>query len=207
MPLRTIDSQVNDTMQLWLSKGQLKLTTPNAIYSYGMHYRSFAHAFQRLDIGGRQDISHVLVLGWGIGSIGTLLANQKGLTRITAIEHDQALVELYNKELRPAVGPEIDLHCMDALEFVRNNEAQYDLICSDVFVDNTTPQGILTASYLQGLESLRSDSGLVLLSKLHMTSTDQRENDALEKTLSSTVHSFSKLVTVGNRVYFWGIVD
>lgn len=204
LPLRRVESSVNKGMQLWLSKGQLKLTTPRAIYSYGSYYRSYANAFERLQLHEHPEVRRVLVLGWGIGSIGKLLADHPGINHIIGVEHDQALVELYQNELAADNRFRIEIRVADAIDFVHECSERFDLICSDVFVDNVTPSGILQEDYLRKLEALRSDTGTVLVSKLHMSVHDRQENEALEHTLSQIVPSFSKLDTIGNRVFAWG---
>ena len=198
---------MNGDMELFLSRGQLKLTSPKAVYSFGLHYRSFGHAFDKLRIFEDDSIKKVLVLGWGIGSISDLLNGHPSLEIVNGVEHDSHLIDFY-RDLK--IGPYsflIDIDCADAVTFVLNqNEsrnAQYDLVCSDIFVDNITPPAIITTEYLNALTNLCSDNGRVLLSKLNTGVNDSKQNEELERNLVSISVAFDVINTFGNRIYIW----
>lgn len=201
-PLRKWTSEKNGGMELMLSRGEYKLCTANAVYSFGRHYRSFSRAFEALDIYSDTDIRSVLVLGWGLGSIGDLLNGHAAIERMTGIEYDQTLIDCY-RDLDPELSFELVLECRDGMEFVRSSKSRFDLVCSDIFIDNRTPDAVIREEYLAGLSGLLNPNGRCLLSKLHQSAADHRQNRELEANLEDTGIQFGVVNSIGNRVYHW----
>ena len=202
IPLGKWSSEENGDMDLALSRGERKLSTANAIYSFGKHYRSFAYAFDHLRL--REDISieTVLVLGWGLGSIAELLNGHPGIRRVVGIEHDPTLVDLCEK-MNETYSFEVEIIRSDAIQYAMNTKAAFDLVCSDIFVDDKTPAAVISVEYLRTISQLTQTGGRVLLSKLNLTLADKRQNQVLESTLKQEQMPFEVLNTIGNRMYYW----
>jgi predicted membrane-bound spermidine synthase len=88
-----------------LSHGQYKLSTQNAIYSYGKKYTSFDKAFNAIDIQ-QQKVESVLVLGFGLGSVVDLLENHPSIKKIIAVDADEVIIDLAKKYLQSGLKSE-----------------------------------------------------------------------------------------------------
>jgi len=205
--LRKLSSEINGDMELFLSRGQYKLSTANAIYSFGKHYRSFGRAFEKLDILNNLGVKRVLGLGWGIGSLAELLRDHSSLESFTGIEHDPTLIELYHGLTEGSESLATHLIHADAIEFVKSSEGQsderFDLICSDIFIDNLTPSSVISETYINGLIRLGSEGARILVSKLNMSVQDRQQNLEFENLLSSLGIDYEVINTFGNRMYTW----
>ncbi len=192
-------------MHLYLSSGEYKLVTKNAIYSFGSKYASFGNAFEKLNIAAFSNIQNVLVLGWGMGSIATLLVKHPFVKSILGIEHDEDLVTFYNHNFRNQSKSRfnIEVETADAFVFLENHSQKYDLICSDIFVDNKSPEAIISIKYLTQLNDALNPNGLVLLSKLNRSTADAAQNQKLEQNLSQLDIAFNCVRTLGNSIYWW----
>jgi SAM-dependent methyltransferase len=201
LPLGRITSALNGRMKIALSRGEYKLITDNAVYSFGRHYRSFAHAFEVLNIPQDRSITSVLVLGWGIGSIADLLKDHPTVSTIFGVEHDPALIGLYREIRQESEG--VEVVCQDVFRFVQECRDRYDLVCSDIFVDDKTPDGIIAPAYLRAITRLAAPGGRCLLSKLNGSLADREQNRELEANLDSLEMDFTVINTIGNRMYHW----
>lgn len=201
--IKEIPSDVNHTMQLTYSRGQFKLSTPNVIYSFGKHYLSFGNAFEQLKLVHSQNIKQVLVLGWAMGSIGELLKHNSSIEKITAVEYDSQLVQFYQDNFQQRLPIEVDVICADAFEFAAQHQNQYDLVCSDIFEDQLTPDAVIQKPYLQHLNGLLKEHGLILLSKLNRSKHDMEQNKTLELNLNALNYAFETIKTMGNTIYYW----
>src|SRR4051812_4478184 len=84
------NSKLSGPVAVALSRGEYKLSTENAIYSYGKNYTSFAGAFHTLDVLHRE-IENVLILGFGLGSVVDLLEKNTSIQKITAVDADDVI--------------------------------------------------------------------------------------------------------------------
>lgn len=200
--LEEVESALNGSMQLAISKGELKLTTANAVYSYGRHYRSFQHSFDRLEVLRNKALRKVLVLGWGIGSIAALLKHHPTIKLVVGVEHDPVLVELYRK-LNLKFPFNIEILTGDVFEILKDHQGSYDMICSDIFVDNVTPDGIVSTDYIMMLHGLLNTNGIAMISKLNRSHKDLDQNNELIRICGVNDISVKAINTMGNTMYYW----
>jgi spermidine synthase len=198
-------SEKNGEMHLYLSSGEYKLVSKNAIYSFGNKYISFGSAFEKLKISEYSNIQKVLVLGWGMGSIANLLIKHPYVKTIHGVEHDKDLVDFYNQRFRNQYnfGFEVQVETADAFAFFDHHTTKYDLICSDIFNDNTSPTAVISIEYLSQLNKSININGIVMLSKLNRSSEDVAQNQTLEQNLTKLNIHFNCIRTVGNNIYWW----
>ena len=198
-----ISSEVNGSMKLLCSKGEYKLSTSKVVYSWGKHYQSFGSAFDKLSILNNKQIQSVLVLGWGMGSIATLLKHHISIKKIVGLDYDSALITFYEKEFQANLPIDIELHVADVFQFIANHEEQYDLICSDIFRDNITPNEIISKPYLTSLHKVLKTNGIALISKLNRTPYDREQNEKLEQNLVEMKIDAASIKSFGNSIYWW----
>ena len=136
IPIEKSGSELNPYLEVVWSQGRKMLNAQNANYSFGNGYKVFERAFDELKVLDNPPQS-VLVLGFGCGSVEHLLQTVLGIKSvITGVEYDAEIIRLYQAHFAPESPAKV--HCMDAREFLSNNQEQYDLIVVDLFQDLET---------------------------------------------------------------------
>lgn len=159
-------SDYNPHLYVSLRRGRYQLSTAHAIYSFGDLYSNFDRAFQQIDpaqLPGKE----VLILGFGLGSIPVILEQKMGLQfNYTVVEIDETVLDLANRYTLPDLQSNIQTICTDATAFVAQSMETFDLICMDIFLDDTVPTQFESAAFLRQLRSLLAPEGIVLYNRL-----------------------------------------
>lgn len=171
--IESAESELNPDLKLGLRKGRLCLSTPNAIYSYGDLYDNFSKTFRRIQLE-KHDISEVLILGFGLGSIPFMLEKkfQKSY-RYTGVEADETIVHWASKYVIPSLSSPVEIRFADALFFAEVCEQKFDLICMDIFLDNMVPKEFETTDFLRNLKSMLNENGLLLFNRMTFRTADK----------------------------------
>lgn len=201
--LDSSSSELNPDLEVWLDRGRLQLISGVAIYSWDDLYRNFADAFTHLRIGERQ-ISEVLLLGLGLGSVPFLLEKKHSVqANITAIELDEAVVDLAGKYALPRLKSYVEVVVADAEVFVAICEEQYDLVVMDIFEDEITPPQFETREFLEHCERLLMPGGLLLFNRMYNSAADRVATERYFKTFTSVFPTGGKIDTRGNWILFY----
>lgn len=166
----------NPHLYVSLSNGRYQLCTANAIYSYEDRYDNYRKAFTRINLDllpGKE----VLLLGLGLGSIPIML--EKIFDRelyYTAVEIDEAVIELATKYALPDLVSPVEIICADALVYVDQRPNTFDLICMDVFLDDIVPESFERETFLSHLKAMLNPKGLLLFNRLAATAKDKKES-------------------------------
>lgn len=169
-------SAYNPHLYVSLSSGRYQLCTANAIYSFEDRYDNYRKAFARVDLE-KLPGKEVLILGLGLGSIPLML--EKIFDRefyYTAVEIDEAVISLASKYALPDIASPVELICADALAYVAQRPATFDLICMDVFLDDIVPESFEQQDFLRGLKEMINPKGLLLYNRLAAATKDQKES-------------------------------
>lgn len=165
-------SEINPHLHVSLVRGRYQLCTENAIYSFEDLYDNFGGAYAKIALD-QLDIQNVLILGFGLGSIPIILEKQYDRKyHYTAVEIDEAVLELANKYAMPEIHSPIQFVCADAFAYVHQCQEQYDLINVDVFLDDVIPNELQQRSFLEQLKTLLSPNGILLYNRLAFTKED-----------------------------------
>lgn len=176
IPMEERSSSFNPSLQLFLSKGEFKLVSHHAIYSYGLKYYHFVEAFKKIHIQG-SNIQNVLVLGLGTASIPEMLEKKFACNpRFDLVEIDAEVIFLFEKYQDYMVRGECKCYCQDGLDFLKTNKKSYDLICMDIFEDDQIPPPYETDEFLSLIHSSLLPGGWFLYNRLNVSSDDQRKN-------------------------------
>ena len=175
IPLEKSKSEISGQLEVSLHRGEYKLSSQNAIYSFGKHYTSFKIAFDTLSIQ-ELPFKKVLILGAGLGSIAQLLGNHPHISSVTAVDIDPVIIELAKKYWPKAEKVQYQFITADAFEFVERSKEKFDLILSDIFIDDQTPEHVATEKFLQHLKSLISEDGCLIYSKLDLSKLQNNDN-------------------------------
>jgi SAM-dependent methyltransferase len=169
-------SAVNPHLYVSLSRGRYQLATANAIYSYGDLYNNFRESFHRLDLN-RLPGKDVLLLGFGLGSVPYMLEEVfERHFRYTAVELDEAVIDLANRYVVPELASTIEFVCADAFAFMMQNERQFDLVVMDVFLDDKIPDPFQRPEYLETLQRALKPEGLLMYNRLSLTMADVKQS-------------------------------
>lgn len=170
--IESAPSETNPHLYVSLSRGQYQLATANAIYSYGQLYDNFVKAFKAIDFEALR-IKKVLILGFGLGSIPMILEQQfEQSFDYTAVELDESVLYLANKYTLPTIQSNIEFVCANALLYVKQSQEQFDMICMDVFLDDTVPTAFEEVDFLEDLQHLLNPGGILLFNRLALTKSD-----------------------------------
>lgn len=170
--IESASSEINPHLYVSLKRGRLQLCTANAVYSYGDLYDNFSKAFDRINLD-RLPGDEVLLLGFGLGSIPVILEKSMGRSYYyTAIEIDEAVIDLANRYVLDDLDSPIQMIRADAYAFAVQTEATFDLICMDVFEDDKIPEEYEELEFLEQLRDLLNPGALLLYNRLAVHRSD-----------------------------------
>jgi spermidine synthase len=167
--VETRPSTVSGELEVWYQSGKYVLHAPDANYSYDTLHRVFQKAFKRYEIKKRNP-KNVLVLGFGAGSVASILCDELKLSpHITGVELDPEVIALAKKYFDLDRFSKLSVHLGDAAEFVQHEKALYDLIVSDVFVDKHIPEKLIRENYIENLIRLTAIGELGMMNVIAET--------------------------------------
>ncbi|MEM9820386.1 MAG: class I SAM-dependent methyltransferase [Bacteroidota bacterium] len=197
-------SQHNPQLDVCLVRGRYQLCTENAIYSFEDLYNNFGDAFKKihLDQLPGQD---VLVLGFGMASIPTLLEKKMGKNyHYTGIEIDEEVIYLTSKYVLDELQSNIELICADAASWMAQNIRKFDLIAVDLFLDDVIPHVFEQATFLRQVKDALNPGGILLYNRLAYTPNDvEKARHFFEHQFSAVFEGASYLDLDGN----WMLVN
>lgn len=201
-PVEKRQSQFSGEVAVTLSQGQYKLSTQNAIYSFGKNYTSFGTAFKAINIQ-QQKTESVLVLGFGLGSVVDLLENHPAIKKICAVDADEVIIELAKKYLQSNLKNKVSYICSDAEQFVINSPQQYDLVLFDVFIEDLTPVQFMEPQFFVLLKKIITPKGILLFSKIDDTRRSKIENAQFEQKFAAVFPEAFSIDANGNKIFAW----
>ncbi len=176
--VETASSKYNESLHVVISKGRYQLLTPNAIYSFADKYDNYRKTFEQIILPDAEH-THVLVLGLGLASIPYMLEQTFGRKyEYTCVEIDESVIYLASKYVLPDLKSDMQMIQADASHFVYITSEKYDLICVDIFVDDTIPDVFLDDDFLSILDEVLTEDGIILFNHLSMTNKDKSKMEA-----------------------------
>nr|WP_321229570.1 fused MFS/spermidine synthase [uncultured Psychroserpens sp.] len=192
---RTVKSQFSGTLEITWINGKKHLNTKNANYSYGALQAVLKFGLDKIDLN---KVNSILLLGLGGGSvIQTLRKDFKYQKHITAVDIDPVIIDIAKSEYDVQDTSELKIICQDAIEFVKQNSQQYDLIIVDLFIDTSIPKVFLTLNFWNDIIKLKSANGVILF---NASLEKERSNDlkTVIKFLKSKVYQVDVFEKVNN---------
>ncbi len=202
-PLERGDSEITGGLKLTLNMGRVCLSTKNAIYSYEDLYTSLSVGLHFL--GDRiQGFRNVLVLGFGMGSVAWMIRNDyNSRVRIVGVELDPWVMRQFRKYYD---FENIDLHSMDAIEFLKENKERFDLVCVDLFEDELTPPQFEEESFFRLVAGALAPGGYVIYNKLPEVGENFSPDSRLAAAFTSVFPDTRMLPARANRLLI-GIME
>lgn len=201
IPIEKRQSTFSGTIEVALHKGQYKLSTNNAIYSFGTKYTSFDLAFKAINLQ-KYTFKNVLILGVGLGSVIQLLEKYSKVQSITAVDIDSEIIDLAKKYLPTSIN-DIKYICEDAFTYLENHTDKYDLILADIFIDDKTPMQFMQTDFLNALNKTLNKNGWLLYSKINDSNFNKIENEQFEIKFSAVFNDSFSVDTNGNKMYVY----
>jgi len=169
-------SSYNPHLYVSLKNGRYQLSTAHAVYSYEDLYSNFRRAFKATDLD-KLPGGEVLVMGLGLGSIPLMLEQTFHKDyRYTAVEVDEAVLHLAQKYVLDDLESSLEVIQADAYVFVEQCSTTFDLICMDIFLDDTVPTKFEEPAFLENLRDLLNPDGLLLYNRLAASKKDKRRS-------------------------------
>jgi len=186
-PIEQRKGRITPFLEVVLENGKLVLNTAHVNYSYGSLHNIFYKTFKKINIQERE-IKNVLILGFGAGSIASLLEDtfHKNCT-ITGIEIDEVVIELAKKHFNIGRLKKLTIHDTDAYNFVLNCIETFDLIAIDIFIDDKTPKKFSDDKFLSALSGLLKPSGVICYNRMLPVSKSEINEEEL-------ITSFNQLI-------------
>jgi spermidine synthase len=171
--IESAPSDINPHMYVSLSKGRMQLCTENAVYSYEDRYDNFRLLFEKINLS-EQSFDRILLLGLGLGSVPLLIEMSEMPAReMTFVELDPQVIYLAEKYTLKQLAVPYTTYCADAEIFVKSHQAEYDLILSDIFLDDAIPDYFVSKDYVDELARLLHPQGLIIMNTLASTAEDK----------------------------------
>jgi precorrin-6B methylase 2 len=176
--IERVGSDINPMLEVVRIGDRLMLNAANANYSYGGLHRVFQKAFSRLNIRERKP-NDVLILGFGAGSIASILQEELGLEcAITAVEKDPEVVRLGQKHFNTGRFKDLQLVEADAVVFSRSDTKRYDLVVVDLYIDFEVPEECEQQAFINAAANRLKPGGMLLFNKMvynHLASEQAAE--------------------------------
>jgi len=164
--IENAQSAINPCIEITYVNGKLVLNTNNSNYSFGSLHRVFQKVFKEIKIE-KHEINDVLILGFGAGSVASILINEYGKKcRISAVELDQKIIDLAKEHFNISEYKDLKIYQEDAAEFIMKNSAKFDLLVVDVYIDNDVPEHCETEIFVEGLGKALNEKGIIVFNKL-----------------------------------------
>ena len=175
-------SDVSPCLEVCHINGKYMLNSLTSNYSYGMLQKVFEIEFRKVNIENRKIID-VLILGFGAGSVASILLDHYKMTcNITGIEKDEKVILLGRKYFNTQRFNNTEIISADAYDYVLENTKSYDLIIVDVYVDSLVPENIESLELLSKIKSSLNNDGMVIFNKMIC----DEETDKFSKQLLET---------------------
>jgi spermidine synthase len=157
---KTIASQYSGVLEITWYNGKKHLNSKNANYSYGSLQRILKFGLEKINLS---KVNSVLVLGMGGGSvIETLRQDFNYVKQIDAVEIDPIIIDIARTEFGISETEFIKIHCIDAFEFVKTNNKNFDVIIVDLYIDLNVPDKFLNLEFWDHVINSKSSKGTII---------------------------------------------
>lgn len=161
--LRVYDSSINKKLKIVKKDGKKLLNTKNTNYSYGTLVDVLEYGLDNIPMSG---VKSVLLLGMGAGSIiKSLRSKYNCYAPVVGVEIDPVVIDIARDEFGVTADENLEIHCMDAWDYIENTQKQFDLVIIDIFVDVQVPKKFYKPKFWRMLEKNVAQNGFVLFNK------------------------------------------
>lgn len=160
--VKRVEGKVSPLLEISLENGRKVLNTGNVNYSFGALHDVFRIALQKAKIVEHPP-QQVLILGFGAGSIATIIVDEYGQhPEMIGVEADPVVIHLAKTEFNSDRFDSLEIENTTAESFITKNKKQFDLIAVDVFVEAVVPESCRSDIFLDGLHKSLNNGGRVV---------------------------------------------
>jgi spermidine synthase len=186
-------SEFNPLLEVVYESGRYMLNTENANYSFGTLHTKFQKIFREISIEKR-NIRNVLILGFGAGSVASILINEYRFNcKITGVEIDSKVLELGEKYFNLKNYSNLNVICCDAYEYTMNASSTFDFIVLDIFKDMLVPEKFESRQFVEFIYKLSEQGGIFIFNKVMSVKRNYLEMDNLKDVYKSIFDKFTLL--------------
>ncbi|NLJ82870.1 MAG: fused MFS/spermidine synthase [Bacteroidales bacterium] len=158
--LKEYQSPINKYLKI-VKKGNKKLlNTKYANYSYGTLVDVLEYGLDSIPL---TNVSSVLLLGFGGGSIIESLRKKYDChAPVVAVDIDPLIIDIARDEFDVKPNKLLEIHCMDAWDYIEKSNSQFDLIIVDIFIDMKVPKKFYKPQFWEMLSKNLTKDGFVL---------------------------------------------
>ncbi|UOK41796.1 MULTISPECIES: spermidine synthase [Flavobacterium] len=173
------NSEINKSLEVTWTNGELVLDSENTNYSYGSLQRILRKGLHYIGFERIRKFENILVLGVAGGSvIKTLVDEIKFKGNITGVELDSTVIEIANTYFGLNQIPNLKIVNEDAFEFVLKAKEKYDLIIIDIFQDTKMPNFLFESFFIDRINLLLNVNGFILFNTMTLDKKDKERNVA-----------------------------
>lgn len=193
---KTISSKYNGDLEVTWYNGKKHLNSKNANYSYGSLQRILKFGVEKVTLS---KVDSILILGMGGGSVIETLRNDFNyLKKITAVEIDPVIINIANTEYGIIENNNLNIHCIDAYDFLKTNHSLFDLIIVDLYIDLNVPDKFLKLEFWEAVLRAKSLRGDVIFNASVGKNVSTSKLDTIISFLRSKVFKVSVFENVNN---------
>lgn len=191
--LDVYQSNINPDLEVAIINGRYQLNAGKVNYSFGPLHDAFRKYFKK-DAPNLEDDSKVLILGFGAGSVASIIRNELGLkSHITGIEADEKIIEIAKEHFYLNKLQNTEIHIIDANDYILQCPQKFDLIVIDIYLDDQVPVKFESREFIERIYQCLRVGGKVVFNRLQPTDT----GDQTIKVLIGKFNSiFPKVTTV-----------
>lgn len=194
--IEVVSSQINNKIEVVQYCGKYSLHVQKLSQSGRLVQTLWKKGVQKAH-EGKKDVSKILVLGMGGGSVIEVLTKQYPKAKIKAIEIDRTMITLGRKYFHLNSYKNVSIEIADAIEWVKNKKKEkYELIIVDLFIGNKVPKELETIKFLVNSKKCLSVKGTIIINRIQKKTSIQ-----FEKTLTSVFNSVKIQKVLINYLY------
>ena len=184
-PIACYSSKIGPDIEVSLINGRYQINAGSVNYSYGPLHDSFRRYFN-LDPPVSGENSPVLILGFGGGSIATILRNELELSNpITGVELDEMVIKAGQEHFDLEKLSNVDIVIDDAFDFIKKCDQKFNLIVVDLYIDDKVPEKFMQAGFIAEISRCLLPGGKLVFNKLVSEKQDKIELKHLETLFKS----------------------
>jgi spermidine synthase len=164
--LRLEKGSITPLLEISIEDGKKVLNAGRVNYSFGTLHTVFQFALKKARIA-EQDLDDVLILGFGAGSIASIIVNELHLSpNIYGVEADEAVIRIAKKHFNADEIPGLVLIHERAENFIAASRQSFDFIAVDVFVEENVPEACQSGEFLRNLHRILRPGGCVVFNQI-----------------------------------------
>lgn len=173
LPVKRVEGKLTKVLEVNYEQGKKVLHAGEVNYSFGALHHVFRVALQKAKVI-ESPPEKVLILGFGAGSIASILVEEFGQEPlIIGIEADPVVIHLAKEEFGIERFHRLEIENTTAEKFISSCHSKFDLIAVDVFVEAKVPASCRSHAFLEDLYRCLQKDGRVVYNEMPDENPDE----------------------------------